>query len=433
MPTSFTFRVLVVEDDPEFRSYMQKAMERIQKSVNFEIETQYAITKEDAIKFLKEKHYHLVSLDQRFPEKNGNEIVHDTGLTLLKDIAEKYPTSSRLLYTAYPKIPYANLAGALDSTPYFGKSTDESDHPDEQQLTVKSWANKVQELLEGFVLFTLPRMGRCLPYGMALHARRMAQEFENHEKFMVSAKDLWESCLHLIWAQTLAIVTRIPNSPQLGNTRGNLSEIEKELKKHLPHMAEAGWLDPWLPYLGTDHTGSRISAGQRFLEQSSKLWRLFRNDKAHTFSCDDWEKRRLETHEPLFHLLDALSHWTVHPLFTRPTFDPTLRHAVRKFMVQGESLPWKDKTMQAPPGLNRLDARDSTHLFTLWQAPGVGEFLLDLHPYIQLLTEGVNQTSWVLSHFQNGMNGGWKFRSLASGEFKTLPLTRSDQNCTGSA
>ncbi|MBF0141453.1 MAG: response regulator [Magnetococcales bacterium] len=428
MATSFTFRVLVVEDDPDFRNYMQSAMKRTQKFVNFKMEIQYVISKQDAVNYLKVKHYHLVSLDQRFPEKIGGEIVHDTGLTLLKDIVEKYPTSSRLLYTAYPKIPYANLAGTLDSTPYFGKSIDEYDHPDEQQLTVKSWANKIQEMSEQYVSFSLPRMGKYLPPGMAQRARLMSLEFNNHEIFMTTAKELWESCLHLIWAQTLAIAAQNPHLPRPIKIRNTLYGIETELERLLPSMAKAGWLDPWLPYLGAGQTGSGENAGHRFLKYASKLWRSLRNKKAHLFSRNDWEEHRHKMHEPLLHLLDALSYWTVRPLFTHPTFDPSSHYDMRNLMVQGESLPWKEKTIRIPPGLNKLAAQDSTHLFTLWHAPDVGEFLMDLHPFVQLQEKENHHVLWTLSYLQSGKDGGWKFRSLAGGELESLPLTLNDQN-----
>lgn len=418
---TFTYNLLIVEDHPEWRDILVKSINKIKAQNGYSIFFAFSDCRTKTNQELENKHFHFVSLDQRLPERSKEMVVTDKGLTILEDIVNNFPVTARMLYTHYPATILKSRAEALDNTPYIQKSFDGKDHTDnmEKELTPRSWARMVFEILESYHEFAIPRMSRYLPPGMAERAGLMHEHADSPAQFLSQAILLWESCLYLIWAHALAIANRIPDfaAPRMDHA-GDPASLETALLALLPAIAREGWFTPWHSYLGGDpETGS--GAGQRFLEQASLPWRTFRDTKFHHFSHEEWAAKRAELKDPLLHLLDALSYWTVHPLRTEVQIDSGY-HTLNCHKICGSTWPWPQTQCYLPDSLDLNDIFRN-HIYIHWIDGHNSQQLLDLHPFILLREVGDRPGLWTLSHY-DPQTGGWFFRSLESGAFKVWPL-----------
>ncbi len=408
----FHFQTLLVEDSRDWIDDMRQAWGK---------DLDVASTADAARERLGARRYHFITLDQNLPGRLEGRVEPEVGVQLCRQVVDAHPCSPRVVFTGYGELHRANEVGRMEGTEYWEKSGTGKDDEDRLIYSAKGWAVAVRAYLQGrYLPFVLGQAGRFLPANLADQAQDMEKRYAQAEedgRFFGRTIDLWQSTLHLAWAQAQAILAHA----QLGGVRmtkptDTLVDLERALKEVWRAVAGAGWFGPWGAYVGKGSAETGEGAGKRFLDGASVPLRTLRNQHAHGFTREVWTGQWENLRGPLLFLLDAAVLWADHPLLTglRPVPGGTDRW-------QGEVIrgggPWPSRDLAA----RSRSAPYPTHVYTRWQDPDGNAELVDLWPFVALEPDPkINRkVLWVTSHCDQG--GRWWRRSLHDGQVERWP------------
>ena len=423
---SFQFNILVVEDEKDWIDILLDALKR-----EFESSSQYTWdsvrTTPAASEQLSKRRYHFVSIDQNIPDKVGEVVNPLNGLTLCQRIVERKLLTQRIIYTAYGEKHYSNWVGKLEGTPYYEKSVTGDDDPQKGVYSAHGWASLIRSTIEKeFIPFALDQAGYYLPLSLSERARRAHSAYDTgaYESYIRLWIEIWESVLHLAFAQTLALCSnasvRMDNLPD-----GTLGNKEQILQKAWPRLHEANWMGPWLRYIGVGNRKTGAGVGRRFLQGASEPMRRLRNDISHSFTTDSWEEKSIECEESFLHLTDAIAFWIENPLLTNLQFHSTSRNRLAGNAIVGDQLPFPNWEGDAY-GLDFLSGAEADCACLIWRREGEKPQVLILDPFIVLEREERTgrQHLLLLSHPAREREL-WLYRSLTDGRIKPRKLSSS--------
>jgi CheY-like chemotaxis protein len=425
---SFHFNILVIEDAPEVQDSLKRALQAtFQGSTTFSWKLVSNVGTAQA-RLAGERH-HFISIDQNIPDNDGEIVSSENGLNLCARIVEQNIVAPRVIYTAFGKVEYSNWVGRVGGTRYLEKGVDDTK---KDTYTAQKWATFIKSELESnYIPFALDLAGKCLPLSLAERARRtqVAYAAKTYETYMRLWLELWESALHLAFAQTLALYShaKLPSGRPLNYTPdGTPAGQEQFIKEVWSRLAPAGWMSPWARYISTGKKeGESVGAGEGFLQGASIPLRKLRNDISHSFPGEQWEAWVSEYREAVLFLIDALAFWIENPLLTRLQFHPTDRQVVVGQALMGDQFPFPTRTINIPTSeLTRIPSGSADHACLLWSRRGEGESqVLDLDPFIILERDRQGRLHLLLLSHPAREQGQWLYRSLTDGRLQPRPLT----------
>lgn len=423
---SFRFNILVIEDELRWKRDLEGALQLIFEGQNGFFYRLVSSSGEAREQILKGR-YHFVSIDQNLPDKDGEAVSPDHGLILCESLVQQHVVACRVIYTAYGRPDYGNRAGRLGDTRYLEKG---GNSKKEDTYDSFQWAELIKFTLENeYIPFALDLTGKTLPLSLAERARRATEAAQKnlHEPYLRLWIELWESTLHLAFAQTLALCAKAGISLGRLPTGDSLVEQEQALSDVWPRLvrASANWLQPWIRYISTGYKeGGSVAAGMGFLQGASEPFRKLRNDIAHSFSRDVWKTMAQEAREAILFLIDALAFWTEHPFLTQVQFHPSNRHRIIGQAIMGDQLPFPTREIDVPT-VENLPHQD--HVCLPWQPQGQESCLLDLNPFVVFERDQQGRSHLLLLSHPARERGRWFYRSLTDGRIQFRTLSTEDQ------
>ncbi|MBI3246732.1 MAG: hypothetical protein HYZ50_09515 [Deltaproteobacteria bacterium] len=424
---SFHFNILVLEDSLDWQDSLKRALQ-----ATFQGSTAFSCTLVDnanaARSLLTRNRYHFISLDQNVPDKEGEIVFSEASLTLCESLVEQNVVAPRVIYTAFGKVEYSNWAGRVGGTRYLEKGVDDAK---KETYTAQKWAALIKSDLDNnYIPFALDLAGKCLPFSLAERACRAQAAYaaKTYETYMRLWLELWESALHLAFAQTLAIYSHS------GISRGRTSHYtpdgapagqEQFLEEVWPHLVRAGWLLPWVRYISTGNKeGGSVRTGEGFLQGASVPLRKLRNEVSHSFSGEQWKAWVGEYREAVLFLIDALAFWIENPLMTGLQFHPTERQMVTGQAITGDQLPFPTRAIELPT-LNKVPSDSNEHVYLPWRREENNNQVidvLDLDPFIMLERDRQGRLHLLLLSHPARERGQWLYRSLTDGRLQPRSL-----------
>ncbi len=405
------FRTLLIEDNPDWVGDMQKAWGK---------GLDVASTGTEARRLLAANRYHFITVDQNLPEHDGSGAVPDVGVELCRRIVSDHPCSPRVLFTAFADVTLSNRIGRMDATEYWQKSGTGKDNPASSVYSARGWAQSVRDFLaERYLPFALQQAGRFLPANLADQARNLEKHLgrrSQDSRFLGFAIDLWQSTLHLSWAQAQALARVHRGGVGTAVPTNKLEELERGLGLIWPELSQSGWFGPWGAYVGKGNAKTGDGAGRRFLVEASRPLRSLRNAHAHDFTREVWTDRWEALENPLLHLLDAAILWADHPLLTGLRAAPGRSDLWQAEAIHGAG-PWPAREVLAASRFAPYPER----VYIRWLDPEGAAVLVDLWPFVILEADPkINRrVLWVPSHCDPG--GNWWRRSLYDGQVMRWP------------
>lgn len=125
----YAFKILIIEDTPKEAQKIQNSLQ-LALGADRPVEFAFASTTHDAFNALHSLSLHGVSIDQNMPEQYGGVTGREAGEKFIQKLKELDPPGFMAIYTAYPALDMANLAGLTGGIPYIVKSTESAGHPD---------------------------------------------------------------------------------------------------------------------------------------------------------------------------------------------------------------------------------------------------------------------------------------------------------------
>ena len=321
-----SFRVLIVDD--EFKNWtkpMKEALEYEVKERGFitKLQIDIAEDKHQAEAFLEKYNYHVTSLDMRLPERKGELVSVNPGLSLAKKFPwigfPKLLVYSQLLrkqqFIESPNdaIQVLQLPADLYAKPTGSDADQEQDVI--ETLTVKEWAKRVAESLftsdtleikvnEGYgkrynVIGAYLHYGvKAIPTFLASHLQTLANHWTDRTSDRVDAAIAFiEATIRLAFVQSAVLYQAqgndldLPYDDRMLTCLNSLEIIRKRL---------SGW--NWCNYL-------TVETLQAFHQA-----RRERNEKVHSNEPNDPQKRWAKLYSPLLYAMDLAAYWVRHPL-----------------------------------------------------------------------------------------------------------------------
>lgn len=410
---AFAFNILVVEDEPNMRGDLERDLkEVIDNDKNFNT-PRLVSSGHMAWDDLFRKRYHFISIDQNIPDNEGEPISADHGLSLWERIVEKNLLIYRIIYTAFGDTSYSNRTGRFGGTPYLEKKIGREKAG---AYSSYEWAEYIKSTLEhDYIPFALEQAGRHLPLSLAERARRALAAYhdKNFESYIRLWIEIWESILHLAFAQTLALCHQAGIS--LGRIPGGtLAEQEQILRDAWPKLAQQNWMQPWLRYIGVGNRESGAGAGGLFLRSASDPLRQLRNELAHSFPADAWDQLTAEYKDPLLFLIDALAFWIENPLLLGARYHPTQRRRVVGTAIMGDQVPFPLREIDIHD-LAEIPKNTDEHICLIWHHEENQSMILDLYPFVMFDRDPQGRPHLMLLARSTKQSDRWMYRSLSDG------------------
>jgi CheY-like chemotaxis protein len=376
--STFRFRVLVVEDDPNWREIFALVAKDHARTMDVRCVASAA----EAREALTREFHHFVSIDQSIPDRTGEVVVADNGLLLCETIVRRYPLTGRAIYTAHGRSRYANIAGKLDGTEYYEKkvATGQSD-----ALDVDEYFQQIERhLAADYIPWALERAARHLPLALGAPALELGNAWressvERPRQVSEALFRLWERSVWLAWAQTLAIAYRAQQRnwlPEGANVTEEISNVFLTLRNLWPALGDP-WLSQWRPYLEAG-----ASPGGELGRPLMDAWlqiRGIRNQATHAGLQPD-STTLSELRIPVLRMLGSLAFWAQAPLISAPRYSEVNRSEITALQLAGAP-PWSSCSVDAAYTLPK--DRRGEHVFVPWRGR-TGRFLLDLFPFVSL-------------------------------------------------
>jgi ActR/RegA family two-component response regulator len=401
MSNLLPYRWIVVEDDPDWQSYLKLASGQINLP-----QPTIAASRGEATRALEQRPFHLLSIDQRIPDNKGEPAASLSGIDLLQDVVDTRPFIRKLVYTAHGEVEYANRTGRLGNTEYKEKAVGKDNA---KGLTPAAYARLVRVLLEGgerldladndpnrhdpgYILWALGQGRTLLPPALA---RDCALAFRNGgtppdwSHVGQGLFSLREHSVYLAWAQACAIGRhmKLPRSDLAPPSRlESMRDIEEHLRGIWQSLDQGRQLGSWKPYItAQNRVGEWLAPGDAYLSEVRPL-REQRNIVAHGgfFSEADF----LAHASALLALIDALSFWADRPLMAAPQVHPDDPRRLKFTKIAGEGL-FPSCDVPARVALPGSAAQRRLRVYMLHETEASGQrrpeqHLIDLFPLISL-------------------------------------------------
>jgi hypothetical protein len=135
-----SLRLLIVEDVPQWKDDIAKALQIAARANNVNIEFKFAETTIDARRMVRSHCFQGISIDQNMPENPGGPVSRDIGRKFISELRAWDPPGFMAIFTAYPHTEIANFAGSKAQIPYIVKSAEDKKLDDEHQsMTAASY------------------------------------------------------------------------------------------------------------------------------------------------------------------------------------------------------------------------------------------------------------------------------------------------------
>lgn len=424
-----SYRVLIVDDEKrDWAEPMKEALTDVakEKGYNGKLKIYIAEDKQQAESLLAKYGFHVTSLDMRLPERKGELLSVDTGLSLARGFPwVGFP--KRLIYSQTLRVeefqshPNDTMQVLRIPTDLYAKPTG-SDADQEQQavetLTVKRWAERVFDSLinDTFNISTNPLYGKhlslvgaylqfgvvALPPLLASHLQTLENNWERRTSDRVEAAiGFIEAASRLALAQSAVLCQaqgenlELPSDERMVTCLNSLEIVRKRL---------SGW--NWCNYL-TEETLQALQQARRE-----------RNDKAHSVETLDPQKRWANLRSPLQYAMDLASYWVRHPLVVDLRFS---RDGWSAELLAGTASPRPRHLL--PPGMEYpIEALSDE----VWQ----NTWLLPPEYKDEPVRKAVSWKNWLIPDLRTGKQ--WWFPicqqgrkktclDLISGEIRTFP------------
>lgn len=435
------FRVLIVEDNPNWHEPMKRALERnFEDAVHCEIAPDLA----EARKQLASWRYQLISHDLHIPVVFGDSLDTSVGTNLMEQAGAL--TSMQLVLSAYMAGPgglnAVRVSGRLEA-PLFTKAPGESIDPSSAPaLDAQGWADVVGHALglcdeaclpdsvrhSSIAPITLQyrpeywrRAANHLPDALARAAQVIHGEWQQKQENTLRALYRFsEWSLRLAWAQT-AVLMRALGMPVRSHLRDDtVKPMEDELLVWLAHGKQALLEVPaWRAHLGLTGRGSAD------LAEALKTVRLQRNQSAHSLrDLTAADAIWTDLDPSILVLMDIAAFWSQYPLFGR---------AVQRMAgweasaIQGTARAGRPLSLPADTfGRVRPDDRRVFQRVPFVQGGAVTWRTLDWYPWLQFLPDKdyAAYRAWLLSH--RLPNGRWLQVCLSHSESREVALRDQD-------
>ena len=322
----FPYQVLIVDD--EIRDWAEPMKDRLLSLARHlgynKIEVQLAYDADEAYRKLARQHFHVVSLYIRLPERKGEIISVETGLTL----ARSFPYvgfPKRLIYSitlaveVIQKSPSEAVQVMEIPADHYAKATGSELYEKQEGaiiLKVTEWAKRVMDSLALDTLSLhkaegeqrdppLTMIGAYLHFGpdllpplLARHLQDLANYWETKDSRRTDAAIKFiESTALLALAQT-AVLLKADCKPTLLTTDDRISTCLATLSAWRAHLD--GW--NWGNYL----TPQAIASFRDALAA--------RNEERHTRKPNDALQAWAALRVPLQYAMDLAAYWVRHPL-----------------------------------------------------------------------------------------------------------------------
>nr|VFJ50086.1 MAG: hypothetical protein BECKFW1821B_GA0114236_100635 [Candidatus Kentron sp. FW] len=421
------FRILVVEDQEKWYESMEESLEDILGGEPTRYHWDLAFHATAAKEKVATEHYHFISIDQNLPERPGELVMSKIGRSLWEQFSKTQRFSFRIVYTAYGEPALGANAIRTGKAEYWEKSMTGRTRPERAIYSADGWAERIREILDReYMGYALRQGGEFLPPGIARVTRRMAGScrVEDSPDFQVPPekelgylKDclvLWESALHLAWAQAMALTQKqYADTGVVATNSETPTDREIDLGRLLPEIAKQGWLGAWGKTIGAGDPETFEGVGGRFLEQTSSPFRQLRDRLSNTFTLDSLQEEVQSSRDPLLTLLDALAFWADNPLLThvRPVKKEQARWAAEA--LRGGEQPVEQMEFDASAPIETVHIPEN-NVFIRWQGPGKEPTLVNLSPFVTVETDENTRRPvlWIISHHRDGI---WYRRSLRDG------------------
>nr|VFJ42340.1 MAG: hypothetical protein BECKFW1821A_GA0114235_1001101 [Candidatus Kentron sp. FW] len=421
------FRILVIEDQEKWYESMEESLRDILGSESARYHWDLAAHATAAKEKVATNHYHFISIDQNMSERPGEQVFPSAGRSLWERFAKTQRFSFRIVYTAYGEPALGADAVRTGKAECWEKSMTGRTHPERAIYSADGWAERIKEILDReYIGYALGQGGKFLPPGMARVARRMAGSCRVGEKpdfqvppekesgYLKDCLVLWESALHLAWAQAMALTQKqYADTGMIVTNSETLTNRETDLGRLLPEIAKQGWLGAWGKTIGSGDPETFEGAGNRFLVLASHPLRQLRDRISDTFTFDSLQEEVQSSRDPLLALLDALAFWADNPLLIHvgPVKKEQDRWAAEA--LRGGEQPVEQMEFDASAPIETVHIPEN-NVFILWQGPGKEPTLVNLSPFVTVETDESTQRPvlWLISHHRDGI---WYRRSLRDG------------------
>ena len=405
----------MIEDEEEWASFMYDALKEQRKlQTGYDFKVHPARSASEARELIDSELFHVISIDQNIPDKINEPVHPHFGLELTEYLEVRRPFIRKLIYTAYSQIAHSNRAGRFGNTPYYEKSLSQHTDKEKNILSVTDWAAEMVKMgKENRLKFVLQAGEKHLPSNLASLCRAALASESHKIEIYKCYLNIWESALHLAWAQACAICVHAGIQPDIRAGHRDMGSLTRNLKHMIKALAAAGWLGHWPAYLGRGAKGSGERIGARFIDHGCEPLREARNAYAHNFENDEADPALLEA--PMLVVMDGLSFWADNPVITDIQYHSTQRDRISFREVRGDRWPWP-KGNALFPDLPRLPGHAREHLFIRWRRPDGSGTLIDLHPFACLENRKGEPGKDLWLVFPPSQDNRFERRSLSNGK-----------------
>lgn len=430
------FRILLIEDNPNWHEPMQRALERNPGSA---IQVVKARDVREAHDALSRWRFHLVSHDLHIPLLAGESLETKVGANLMQEAGSLLlPQFVLSGYLGGPGgLSAARVSGRLEAQ-LFSKAPGEGlDTKDAPPLTAQGWAALVGYALglsgEGALPASVRdanrpatalqyrpeywrRAGNTLPDPLARAAQTIFADWERKQEGSLQAVHRYsEWTLRLAWAQTAVLWRALGQPVRSGLNDDKISSKEAELLGWLRQGKQTLLRVPgWCAHLGLTERGSNE------LAEAFETLRRQRNQAAHSLrdlpaAGAIWQSLDL----PILAVMDIAAFWAQFPLFGRANqrtggWEAT---AICGTARMGPSISLPVETFAHIP--------DDRHVFQRVPLEINGRMqwrTLDWYPWLQFLPDRdyAAYRAWLLSHRLR--DGRWVQVCLSHNETRVIQI-----------
>lgn len=346
-----SFKIMIIEDDLSARDAIQRALERAMGS-NRSAKFVFAVTTSDAFRKLHSLALHGISIDQNMPENPGGLISRSEGQKFLQKLRDLDPPAFMSIYTGYPALDMANLAGLTGGIPYIVKSIENSSNPDGTVSKTSReyciwFVNQMQSAYIERVLRLVQQSGFHMLHQSALHAHEAYSNFfetnftnDEYAHLFMEALGMFRESFALTFA---AFIAGIGSAFQAGlgvprdTTKAGVVEewIERSLNKLQSYASSK---DEFCEVSKYFHLEGNERIADLFVGGSS-LIRNMRNDIQHNsrrYRCDDFVAGLPQ----IFTFMDIVG-WLVR----RPMVNQPRRTIAREYLTYSELNRFRAKNL----------------------------------------------------------------------------------------
>jgi CheY-like chemotaxis protein len=379
------FRLLVVDDNEAW--HVGKSVEETSVPP-----ARFAINKEQALAELEKRICHLVSVDQRLPDRPGEGVAADeSGLNLAVSIRQVYPLSRVVMLTGHGASSFANQLGR-HQIEYFEKTFGEENST---RFGQRNYARLLGVLLRGgkrpfgeddpgYIVWAFGEGVHHLPPMLADPCGEIHECLleKNWDKAGQELGVLRERTVRLAWAQAcgLGLACGLPHEVFAGDLAATgMRALERDTVAIWQRLDDIGLLGQWKKFV-TAQRGDGIwaEAGEAFRMASESIGGR-RNKAEHGEAV--WTQDWIDKLTPqLIAFIDALAFWAGNPLMTGVVVHPDDRRRIAfdRIAGQGRFRPG-DLQTDAQPGGRAADRKSRIHMLLRGQA---GDRLIDLYPFL---------------------------------------------------